>query len=159
MFYRTDVEIAKGIWASRTALSPKYLERTLLICKIIQVTYPAYRKLLKVGSKQIFRIAPLRSYVGKYYSLPNLIEIDVRSTPESTLVTLAHELVHAEQFHQKRLAVKKVKCKKSRKLQWTFFWHGEPTNTTYWNMPWEVEARNRQSVLAQQILEMVYEKI
>lgn len=159
MIYNTDVEIAKGIWASRSALTPRRIENTLLISKIIQVTYPAYRKFLKLGDKQIFRIAPLRSYVGKYYSLANLIEIDCRSKENNALVTLAHELVHAEQFHQKRLSVKRVKCIKSHKTEWVFFWHGQPTNTTYWNMPWEVEARKRQSIIAQKVLEAVYEKI
>ena len=132
----------------------------MLFRSIIQVTYPSYRKLLKLGKKQIFRIAPCRTYVGKYYSILNLVEIDCRSTEENTLVTLAHELVHAEQFQQKRLDVKKIKCNKTRKSEWVFYWHGQPTkNKCYWSLPWEIEARQRQSTIAQQVVEMVYEKI
>jgi hypothetical protein len=86
-----------------------------------------------------FLVRPIRgTFQGWYRSKTNRIEIDPRYPPESVLDTIAHELVHAEQYKQGRLTWDHGAC----------LWNGEvykrgSTYKLYRNRPWEIEARER----------------
>ena len=86
-----------------------------------------------------FHVRPIRgTFQGWYKSERNRIEIDPRYPPESVLDTIAHELVHAEQYKQGRLTWDHGAC----------LWNGEvykrgKTYKMYRNRPWEIEARER----------------
>jgi len=75
---------------------------------------------------------------------------------ESFFNTLAHELVHAEQFYQGRLETVFVKNK-----GWLHHWKGEintskgKTYNSYRNQPWEKEAFERSPILCRQVNEIL----
>jgi predicted SprT family Zn-dependent metalloprotease len=87
-----------------------------------------------------FHVRPVRGKThGWYLSNKKRIEIDPRYSALSVLDTIAHELVHAEQYKQGR-------------LEWnskhSSVWNGEhhnrgTTHKQYLNRPWEIEARLR----------------
>jgi len=88
-----------------------------------------------------FHVRPVRGGAhGWYRSKQKRIEIDPRYGPKKILDTIAHELVHAEQYKQGRLAWD------SKKL--VSLWNGKfhkrgTTHQQYLDLPWEVEARER----------------
>lgn len=143
MIRKTDIKIAKGIYVSYSAYVNHY-KRSQNIAKMIQITLPKFRLLLALENKIVFRIAPLKGTTkGRYYSDTKVVEIDCRLREEKAMITLAHELVHVEQYKQKRLQQKK------RQGRYVFFWRGEATRKKYWDQPWEIEARERQVRLAE----------
>jgi hypothetical protein len=149
MIRKTDIRMSKGIWVSQLANS-RHPRKVLAISKMIEVTLPYFRKLLNLRPDLEFRIAPLKGRLhGRYNYDSKVIEINCRLTQPTALMTLAHELVHAEQYYQKRLQQKK------RSGRWFYFWNGEITRKSYWNQPWEIEARQRQKELAMTVMEMI----
>ena len=149
MIKKTDIKIAKGIYVSHSAYV-NHNKRSYNIAKMIQIALPKFRLLLALDNKIVFRIAPLKGNTkGRYYSDTKTVEIDCRLREEKAMCTLAHELVHAEQYKQKRLQQKK------RQGRYVFFWRGEPTRKKYWDQPWEIEARLRQVKLSECVATMI----
>ena len=71
---------------------------------------------------------------------------------------IAHELVHAEQYH-----TGKLKKKYNRGKGWLHHWNGTPgkkgtTYKAYRDQPWEQEAWNRQMYLAETVCRILEEK-
>jgi len=153
MIKKTDIKLARNIWVSTSAFS-RFNKRSISIAKLIQVTLPKFRELLHLQPGLKFRIAPIRctSTKGLYFPDSKTVVIDCRLIQQRAIVTLAHELVHAEQYTEKRLQQKK------RKGRWVYYWKGEHNRKKYWDQPWEIEARRRQNKLAHQVLNMVYEE-
>ena len=113
----------------------------------------AFHTLLDLPSGLNFRIARIKgSYSGKYASETKTVIISPLFTWDSLINTLAHELVHAEQYHQGRLAHVFHK-----KKGWLHHWKGElntskgKTYNSYRNQPWEIEAFDRAPVLVRQV--------
>lgn len=85
------------------------------------------------------QIRPIRgNTLGRARSNRNIIEIDPRYSKQNIINTIAHELVHLEQYKQKRLMTKG----NDRVWNNTFF-RTATTYKQYFNRPWEVEARAR----------------
>ena len=88
-----------------------------------------------------FHVRPVRGNThGWYRNKTKKIEIDPRYGAKKVLDTIAHELVHAEQYKQGRLEWDTAHCQS--------IWNGElhkrgTTHKQYLNRPWEIEARNR----------------
>ena len=105
------------------------------------------------------RIANIKkgSTRGNYYSGSKTVVLDLRSGANSLFVTLCHELVHAEQYFEKRMELVL-----NKKYQWQVVWQGEPSKnmgTTYARyraQPWEIEAFERQEELAMFVMEQLY---
>lgn len=149
MIRKTDIKIAKGIYVSYSAYT-NYFKRSRNIAMMIQLALPKFRLLLELENKLVFRIAPLKGTTkGRYYSDTKVVELDCRLRNEKAMCTLAHELVHVEQYKQKRLQQKK------RQGRYVFFWRGEATRKNYWEQPWEIEARLRQVKLAECVATMI----
>lgn len=94
-----------------------------------------------IGSRGIFG-----TMTGRTVKWGHGIEIDPRHTRDIVLNTVAHELTHSEQYHQKRLTWDSDNCVR--------LWNGceyQLENCSkkskafehYYNLPWEVEARER----------------
>jgi len=91
-----------------------------------------------------------RNWYGAFDEYDNKAYIRYRNNFKSMLPVLAHELVHAEQFHTVRLYFKNVKG------NFIPYWNGRKNTSNekanyYYNQPWEVEARYRQEILAVQV--------
>jgi hypothetical protein len=91
-----------------------------------------------------------KSIAGLYDSDEEMAVIDPRRCVFPLLGTLAHEMVHAEQYYQGRLQAVYEKKKKN----WLHQWDGEliankgKTLNSYLKQPWEIEAYERQDILA-----------
>jgi hypothetical protein len=125
----------------------------------IKTFLPAFRTLLDLPDDVLFRIARIKGkYGGLYMSTTKTVVIDPLYKYESFLNTLAHELVHAEQYYQGRL-----EAVFDKKKGWLHHWKGEinaskgKTYNSYRNLPWEKEAFDRSGPLvkkAKEILEV-----
>jgi hypothetical protein len=76
-------------------------------------------------------------------SRPRDFEIEVNKdlTMRTLLETVAHELVHVKQYARKELFETSV-----GKHRWLNEWYDEGT-TSYWDLPWEIEAHGRETGL------------
>ena len=90
-----------------------------------------------------------RNVSGRYQSGYKLVELEYTSCMAEMTEWLAHELVHAEQYHTKKLEAVWVSGK-----GWKQTWNGKVCNNkgttyaAYRNLPWEEEAFKRQKELA-----------
>ena len=109
------------------------------------------------------------STVVKVYSIPRLTKdknwngcvarmspteihvlVDSRLDPNKLVVTLAHEFVHVKQHVRGE-----VKSYKKRNGETGWIWMGRVNNASYANMPWEIEARKREKVLANKLRRLI----
>ena len=128
-------------------------ETANLVAGLIRKTLPEFRSLLKLPASLIFRVAPIKSKTtrGHYNSDSKLVTLDCRLPWNAALEVLAHELVHAEQYH-----LGKLKKKFSTRKGWMHYWNGElgnkgTTYKAYRDQPWEQEAWTRQAGLAEKV--------
>lgn len=129
-----------------TATSIKYGDYKYLKCAaddihtMIKKHWKSLCKAFDFDRDVEIRIRPIRGNTyGLAYDKENRIEIEPRSNPRDVLEIVAHELVHMEQYKQKRL-----------RSDYTgrFYWNKKAfkpskTHEEYLNEPWEIEARAR----------------
>ena len=99
-------------------------------------------------SRRTHGVAYTTKIKGKKYARAFWVEYDVRQDLETYKDTMLHELVHIEQFYQRRLV----------DIGQTFFkWNGEKVSAEfetfeeYDNLPWEREAIQRAKYISQRI--------
>ena len=121
---------------------------------LIDKTLPEFRKLLNLPERLVFRISRIKGqYSGKYCNGDNVVLVSPVVKWDRLLETIAHELVHAEQYHECRLA-----SVFSSHKGWVHQWYGEDnyskgtTYNSYRNQPWEQEAFSRQKELADKVI-------
>lgn len=159
--HQTDKHIGGGIYlAASCLLNKRYRNQALDIATLVNRSIDQFRKYLDFPKDIKVRIAPIKGTTnGRYYD-NRLVEIDCRLLWDKALEVLAHELVHAEQYHQGRLK-KKFESKKG----WVHYWNSSlsynkgTTYNAYRNQPWEKEAWSRQAGLAERVcqdLEKIY---
>lgn len=110
-------------------------------CKVLIRHYlEAFKQTFDFEPNVAIHIRPIKgTTLGRAFQTKPLIEIDPRYKFKDIVETIAHELVHSEQYNQKRLK----HLENNRTI-----WNNQTLNrgTTfkqYWNSPWEVEARKR----------------
>ena len=150
---QTDVKMGKGVVLALSSYYHKqYGKDFRALAKLVAKALPIYSKHLNLPKNLIVRLGPIKSKTmsGRYHNDSEVAEVEVRfRTVFNLLSVLAHELVHAEQFHSGRLSLKSEYAR-----GWVYYWHGEPVNnkgTTYEryrNQPWEKEAFSRQIEIA-----------
>jgi len=123
------------------------------IVELIKLVVPMYRKLLNFDENTTFRVAAIRkaNRYGQYFSSSKTVEVDCRLPVRLAMVTLAHELVHAEQYHEGRLIAKRISGR------WAQYWNNEyvfvgKSYKAYRALPWEEEAFDREHDLAETAL-------
>lgn len=81
------------------------------------------------------------------------INLDAHAGNRTTLITLAHEMVHVKQFARREL----VEIKKDT----VFKWYGEryEDDVVYWEQPWEIEAHGREIGLYVMWRESLYQRV
>lgn len=149
MIMQTDIHYENNIWLSVSArYNMNYNpSRALEIAQYIKSTIQIYRQLMDLPSDLKFRIAPIKSRRknGQYVSRMKTVEIDPRCDGDFREV-IAHELVHAEQFHKGTLVWNQA-----------YVWKGVvhyskgTTYASYRKLPWEKEAFDRQQGLVKHV--------
>ena len=126
------------------------------IAELIKLMEPEFRKILDFHEDTTFRVTAIRKRTtnGQYFPLQRVVELDCRLPLSFAVSTLAHELVHAEQYHQGRLT------NKSLNGRWTRYWNDQhvvvgSTYKAYRALPWEKEAFDREQELASQALGLI----
>lgn len=150
----TDKRVNKDlkIYRSLQSFQKIYINQANRVQALIEKALPILKSKLNFDDKVCIRIACIkaRKVNGYYNHGTKTAEIDFRLfNPLDIVRVLAHELVHAEQYHECRL----VNAWDSRKKRYAFEWYGEKTNqgTTYKayrDQPHEIEAWTRQESLA-----------
>lgn len=152
----TDIAVktAHGtVYVSRQLLygQGRKFHRTVVLRTAHQLAHAAaiLRKKLNVPPTMKVRIASFKgkSRQGSYYDTRQLAEIRMKHRISLMITTLAHEMVHAEQFHTGKLAYSGSKSYWMQQLV-------ERRGTTYASyraLPWEVEAFDRQESLAAEV--------
>ena len=127
--------------------------------KMLKVALPYFTKYVNIDDHVVVRIAGVkkRTTRGHYQSEYKLATIDYRHKLADIMQTLAHELVHAEQYHEGRLA---HGHKYPYKQVWqgvSYVGKGKNKHSRYLNQPWEIEARDRQINIAHQVWMDMYD--
>lgn len=151
---KTDKEVVEGIFMSVSSLYNKKIQNKAdTIRCLIQASIPEFKKLLNLPAGLRFRIAPIKGrFSGRYNDDLRLVELDSRLNWDHAMLVLAHELVHAEQFHENRLENKFIP-----RHGYAYFWNGKRWNgkgstlKAYMAQPWEKEAYERQTGLVEQV--------
>jgi hypothetical protein len=147
--------ICGNLYATETAyfISP-YKNDTHMVAPKIWAAFNVLKKILDVPSDIKIVIKPINSKNcrGSYNSVKKMVVIDPRATNGYNYIThtpntimrlietLAHEMVHAEQYKQNRLGWNyKNSC---------YLWEGKNCRKSYMKRPWEIEAFRRQKSLA-----------
>lgn len=152
----SDRQIAPNVFVSLQALYNKVNINALQLAKDANVILKHMRdeKILNLPENIQIRICGInakntRARISRY-RLTNryVIEVDYRITSKRAFVeSVCHELVHAEQYNMGRLEYVVVAG------QMVARWNGNAhrnarTHQEYLDLPWEVEARQRQVILA-----------
>lgn len=158
----SDKHLGGNIYLSASCLlNKRYRAKALDVATVVNRSINEFRQFLDFPKDVTVRIAPIKGRTnGRYNNHNKLVEIDCKLKWDKALEVLAHELVHAEQYHQKRLKKEYITGR-----GWMHSWQGElnknrgSTYQAYRNQPWEQEAWGRQAELAEavcQILEKRY---
>ncbi len=145
---KTDKHIGGGIYLAQSVLAGRKRNKALDVATVVNRTIDAFKHYLNVPSNLVVRITSFKGgMLGVYRSRTSTVELSYNLPWRKAMEILAHEMVHAEQFHEKRLEVDLVKGK------WYYFWNGVKSNNrgttfaAYRNQPWEQEAYDRQEML------------
>lgn len=159
MIKSSDRMVDKNIYLSSSAIY-NHTDTSKVIALIIKRSLPEFRKLLDLPRDVQFRVAPIKgkNTSGYYMVEHKMAVIDCRLKWAKALEVIAHELVHAEQYH-----TGKLKKKYNMKKGWMHHWNGTPgkkgtTYRAYRDQPWEQEAWNRQMYLAERVCSILEEK-
>ena len=150
MYFKSDKYVSSNVVVSPSAMKRKHIINLVIHAESVLKRHLSY------DSGVVIRITPIRSrnVNGRYWERSKLVELDSRLGSMQTLEVLAHELVHAEQYHTGKLKSSDLGLK-----IWDNTTYANRTNyrsvkgyKKYRDLPWEVEAWDRQSVLANQVL-------
>ena len=135
------------LYSSNVAHKERVLYRGILFNAMLR----EFHTLLDFDKDVTIRLCKIkgRSVSGRYFSKSKVVELEYINCMAEMTEWLAHELVHAEQYHTKKLEAVWVSGK-----GWEQRWNGKVCNnkgttyTAYRNQPWEQEAFSRQKKLA-----------
>lgn len=146
--YNTRIAISYGAYYDPNKLARNIGQQN---ARIASIAYNSLKTKLDLPENIWIRLAGIKSgritrMTGRYWSSHSIAEVDYRQSPRSFLEILCHELIHADQYKTGRLSWKKegkkfVNC-----------WNGEPVIIDYRNQPWEIEAYERQVILADELI-------
>jgi hypothetical protein len=148
----SDIKVTPHIWQSHASRYASRSDRAQSerAINIVETALPILKKELDLPRDIKIRIASVKgNYLGWYIEREHLAVLDYKTTGRNVLEILAHELVHAEQYHQGRLA------QRWRKGKYVTFWKGDAVRESYRNRPHEQEAFKRQVELADLVVQQL----
>lgn len=142
----------------------QYLKGAQMQVDLYKKVLPLAKKIMKLPKSVSLEVRPIKGRTqGLYFNARQGMEVDTRTkTLGDFLVTVMHELVHAEQYHTGRL-----KGGYEYGKGYVNYWNGEAntgrgskgkTYSAYRKLPWEEEAWGRQEKLAQDVTKMLFDK-
>lgn len=154
-----EIKIADAIMYGRLK---EYKPRSIMIKDLIVGMLPKAREILDFSDDfdTVIRCIRKKSFItidGVYSDARKVLEINPRvETLNAVIETLAHELVHAEQFKQGRLKSDFADVYKQEPIWvWEDTLEVSPTTikdfASYRKLPWEVEAYDRQNKIAEEL--------
>lgn len=154
----SDKFVYRGIYMSIQA-HRNYNDEAKELAFIVKNSLPLFRKFLDFPKDILVRIGTKRGSIrGSYSSKHKTVFLNISKFDyEEAMTTLAHELVHAEQYKQGRLK------NKLTGRGYINLWNGEQiknkgmTYNSYKKQPWEAEAFARQDGLAKKVTELLEE--
>jgi hypothetical protein len=142
------VEIMGGIHGTLAAVyGATYKAHTMRHFPAIVKAYRYLRTVLNTGGKELVVFKPIRGGVHGCFFTSGKIFIDPRGDIRRITETLAHEMVHAEQYNTGKM--ERIPFNPHVRI-----WQGNPhpiqyrTYHEYRALPWEAEAFARQEELA-----------
>lgn len=84
--------------------------------------------------------------MGYYFHATRELYINVLLTPQRVVRVLLHELTHANQYHTRRIRDAKVKGRWGVWFDGVFYQNTNGRKNDYWGAPWEVEARENETM-------------
>lgn len=142
---QTDIKIDKGVYLSAQLRSNGSARE---LAQYVVDVLPIFRKHLNFSDNITIRIANIKSKgtFGQYWSTEEKVVVRPCKNVLKFFSHLAHELVHAEQYHECRLVTEFVG------RRWEKLWYGQCVRrVSYRNLPWEKEAFDRQDEIAKKV--------
>jgi hypothetical protein len=126
---------------------------------LLKTALPYFDKYLDLPDQVSVKLCSIkaRGTHGDWRARINLARIDYKQDQTAIMDTLAHELVHAEQYQQGRLTEHTWMGEKWAGAECIPF--GTTSFNKYWNFPWEVEARERSVDIASNVWCDLYQNL
>lgn len=123
-----------------------YSKSTKRATELLKKLVPYISQHYKLPNNLKFRLGVHKQHFGSYSPKSKVVFVCVHNDLKKFVETICHELTHAEQFGIGKLQVKNNQ----------FFWMGSKgskcsTYNSYFNAPWEVEAR----IKAEQVMKLI----
>lgn len=148
----SDRHLGGGLYIAAAILNSSRRNLGLDVAHVVNRTIDAFKNYLNVPDNLNVRIASCpRSYSGRYIHAFRTIELSYKLNWRQVMEVLAHEMVHAEQYHEGRLS------HTFQRGKFLWLWHDKTYKnhrnyTAYREQPWEQEAFDRQTMLTEWVI-------
>ena len=148
----SDRHLGGGLYIAAAILNSSRRNSGLDVAHVVNRTIDAFKNYLNVPDQLKVRIASCPgSFSGRYIHALRTVELSYKLNWRQTMEVLAHEMVHAEQYHEGRLS----HTFQQGKFLW--LWHGKTFRNrrvyaAYREQPWEQEAFDRQTMIADWVM-------
>lgn len=148
---KSDRHVGGGIYIAAAILNSTRRALGLDVAHVVNRTIDAFKRYLNVPEGMSVRIASLpRGCSGRYISTRKTVEISYKLNWRQAMEVLAHEMVHAEQYHEGRLG-------HTFHHGFKWLWNGSmyrnrTTYASYRQQPWEQEAFDRQGQITEWVM-------
>lgn len=148
---KSDKHVGGGIFMAAAILYSARRNRGLDVAHVVNRTIDAFKRYLNVPEDMKVRIATLpKGCSGRYVSNRRTVEISYKLNWRQAMEVLAHEMVHAEQYHEGRLD-------HTFHHGFKWLWHGKiysnrTSYAAYREQPWEQEAFDRQGPITDWVI-------
>lgn len=166
---KTTIDITSPVTLERHGAYSKYHLQMVRVRTFIEEQWEHIEKLFELPNKLTIRLRPLPNRSNRGTAGEDRVMLDVARPFRDIISTLMHELRHIEQKHTGRLTHKEEMGRK--RLRWVAYWDGErfgPKHAAgrtqaqmdkYLNQPWEVDAREHQEPLLEELESIIGEKL
>lgn len=137
-----NVICAYGTWYNKNTR-----QKAKQLVDIVNTFLPLLSKKLDLPPDLTIRLCNIKSRNtgARYWGYSKLLEIDVRCS--NPLLFLCHELVHAEQYHTKKLTQNGTWFTEQHWMGKLYPHNPNMSHDEYMNLPWEKEAYEREDIL------------
>ena len=148
----SDRHLGGGLYIAAAVLNSTRRNLGLDVAHVVNRTIDTFKTYLNVPDNLRVRIASCPSgYSGRYIHALRTVELSYKLNWRQAMEVLAHEMVHAEQYHEGRLS----HTFQRGKFHW--LWHGQAYRNrrvyaAYRQQPWEQEAFDRQTIITEWVM-------
>lgn len=157
---QTDIKVDCNLVVAYAARNNKaYNANTDLILRFYRQAIPILHKLLDNSNHPTVRICAIatQNRNGVFSQIKNSIEVDCRLSVKEAMRVLCHEYIHWDQVQKGHLGYKIDNNKVVRLWKDRPVYNKGTTHSAYLNQPWEIDARNREMPLMEQVIQQMKE--